>query len=243
MSTTADGAPAPRDNTYNDQLFSAGLRSWFHFARFKWLQAMCRKYRPPADLVVEVGCFDGRALDWLDPHPARYYGFDANWGDGLTYARALRPGAHLTFVECQTGEDLRLGPGEKASLVISLETLEHVPPEALPGYLDRMAEILNGHLFVSVPNEKGPFFLAKHLVKLVLFRDAEPYTLAETVWATLGRLDKVKRREHKGFDYAALRAELDRRFDFVEVRGIPFSVLPLWMNSQVGFVYRSRPEA
>jgi hypothetical protein len=230
---------------YNERIFeSGGLRSFLHLARFRWLREKVAKYRdgqPPAS-VIELGCFDGKAIDYL-PHgrPAAYLGLDANWEGGLDLARKRwREMPAYSFLECSRVADFQVAPATRFDCAISMETLEHLPPEDLEAYLEIIARHLDGHFFVTVPNEKGPLFFLKWLGKRLLTKDGEHYTAAEVFWATVGRSDKVRRDQHKGFDWGALVKTMKRHFDVIEVSGHPLRLLPTWACFSVGIVARSR---
>ncbi|HEY7986877.1 MAG TPA: hypothetical protein VIE17_08145 [Methylophilaceae bacterium] len=96
---------------------------------------------------------------------------------------------------------MRLNRNDVFNIAVTMETLEHVPPQMVDAYLRKIAEHLEGYFFVTVPNEKGIVFLAKWLAKKILSKDAESYSISELANATLGRMDLVARREHKGFDH------------------------------------------
>jgi hypothetical protein len=100
--------------------------------------------------------------------------------------------------------------------------------------------LLNGVFIVTVPNEKGLLFLTKYLIKKLVVGGADEYTYAELLNATLGRMERVARVEHKGFDWEKLLAELKIYFDVEKVQGIQFPWAPLCCNAQIGFVLRSR---
>ena len=85
-----------------------------------------------------------------------------------------------------------------------METLEHVPPEMVEPYLNTLSKHIKGYLFISVPNEKGLFFLIKHILKMIFSKDYPSYKWKEIFFSTVGMMSKVERDEHKGFDYDAL---------------------------------------
>lgn len=221
---------------YNERLFgSSALRRWHHEARFRWLARTLRRLGCVPDSVFELGCFDGKAIAYLPRVPSRYLGCDANWEGGLGLAQeAWRGTAGIEFRESQAPSDIRLD-GETFDAVICMDTLEHVPPESLPTYVDLLARAARGHVLVTVPNEKGVAFAAKYLLKAVLGGN-DPCTLREALDATMCRLDRVARREHKGFDYANVVSLLGRRLAIESVSGIPFGVLPAALNASVGIV-------
>ncbi len=226
---------------YNARLFgSSAVRRWHHGARFRWLSRTLRRLGCSPDSVFELGCFDGKAIAYLPRVPSRYVGCDANWEGGLDLARnAWRATPGIEFRECRSPSDVRLG-GETFDAAICMDTLEHVPPESLPDYVDLLARAARGFVLVTVPNEKGMAFAAKYLYKAVAGGN-EPYSAREVLDAALGRLDRVARREHKGFDYAAVVSLLSRRLAIESVSGIPFGGLPPPLNASVGIVGACAP--
>jgi hypothetical protein len=221
---------------YNARLFSGGLRGRLHHARFHFLVQVTRDV--PNDTIFELGCFDGKSITHLPKRPIEYVGADAGWEGGLAQARRLWP--QYEFHEARSADDLLFLRGRSFDISICMETFEHIPIDRISGYIDLLAEITTGRLIVTVPVELGPVFLAKHLMKRTLRHlsdeEARSYTFGEIVYATLGLTSRVKRREHKGFDYRWLRKLLDRRFRVVVYEGHPFSRLPRWLNFGVGMV-------
>ncbi len=228
------------DRGYNARLFgSSAVRRWYHEARFRWLARTLRRLGCAPDSVLELGCFDARAIGYLPRVPSRYLGCDANWEGGLDRAReAWRGSAGVEFRECRAPSDILLG-GETFDAVICMDTLEHVPPAALSGFVEILSRAARGHVLVTVPNEKGIAFAAKYLLKAVL-GGTEPYTLREAADAALGRLDRVARGEHKGFDYEDVVDLLTRRLAIESLSGIPFAALPPALNPSVGIVGLAR---
>jgi 2-polyprenyl-3-methyl-5-hydroxy-6-metoxy-1,4-benzoquinol methylase len=230
---------------YNERLFeSQSLRSYFHFARFHWLRDRVAKYHGAGRVAraLELGCFDGKSLDALPTgRPLEYLGFDANWENGLDLARAkfaTTPG--YEFREIQSAAGFDLSDQKPFQIAMAMETFEHVKPDDIDVYLERIASKLNGHFFVTVPNEKGVFFLLKWLAKRILGISGEKYQAMEVLNATLGRMHLVKRVEHKGFDWEALVKQMKKHFDIVEVSGHPLSVLPTSLCFGVAIVARTK---
>jgi 2-polyprenyl-3-methyl-5-hydroxy-6-metoxy-1,4-benzoquinol methylase len=230
--------------SYNQRLFSGGFRAYLHFARFHWVARDLAKRGIRYNRVLELGCFDGKLLEFLPKKPDLYLGYDANWEGGIDLAREKwrdRPEAEFHIAE--SAEDLNLAPSQTFELAVCMETLEHVPPEHVAGYLKAIAEHCEGVLLVTVPNEKGLVFLFKWLAKTIIHRKPSRHSVRDVVNATLGRTDRIERAEHKGFNYSVLIAELRDHFDVVEVVGIPFQFLPCFLNFGVGVVAvsKSRP--
>lgn len=224
--------------SYNDRLFSGGIRSYFHFARFDWAADQIKAFGIPSRSVMELGCFDGRMVEHLPAMPDRYIGFDANWEGGLDEAKKKYGGvATMTFVQSTSPKDM-LVPG-RFDLGISLETLEHIPPEMVDDYLRTLAERVDW-LVVTVPNEMGPVFLGKWMVKKLFGMSPRQYTSADVFFSLIGRTDRVARHEHKGFNYRLMRRQIERHFDVVKVQGLPMRWLPTWLCFGVGMVGKSK---
>ena len=226
---------------YNERLFSGGVRKWLHEARFHWLTNQCIEFGLVQKTVLELGCFDARSISYLPMLPSQYYGFDANWEGGLDRAKHIwRDNNKYVFKMATKPGDLDIN--KKVDLCLCLETIEHIPPELVNGYLKRLLEALktDGVLLVTVPNEKGIIFLAKYLAKKFFLGGSEQYDFLEVVNAVLGRMSRVRRREHKGFDWEQLREQLCEFFVITQIQGVQFSWLPVWANPQIGFVMKPK---
>lgn len=227
--------------SYNERLFSGGLRARLHFARFEWIADAIQRHNCRTESVLELGCFDGKLIDALPSRPLRYKGFDANWEGGLDLARKKwKDTPAYSFQEAARPDDLVIPPEERFDMAVAMETLEHIPPEMVDGYLRKLAGNVDGFLFVTVPNEKGVLFLGKWLAKSLFSTDADHYTIAEVANAVIGRSTRIERREHKGFDYDALIVEMSRYFEIVEVSGHPLGFLPHFLCFGVGIVARRK---
>jgi SAM-dependent methyltransferase len=226
---------------YNERLFSGGLRGRLHQSRFHWLHESLRRVHAACARVLELGCFDGRSIAYLLRKPDAYLGLDANWEGGLDAGRRRWKDDHsVRFELCSTPEELlRNVEGERFDTVLCLETLEHLTPEVAAAYIEAIAGVAIGHLLVTVPNEKGPVFLVKYMVKR-LFGDYIPYRPVEIWGALIGRMDLVERNDHKGFDYDDIVRLVGMHFDLLEVSGYPFRRLPRWMGFGVGIAARAR---
>lgn len=227
---------------YNERLFSGkGLRSFFHTARYRWTARVLKKLNCSPKCVIEIGCFDGKLLDYLPVNPERYIGFDAGWEGGLDLAKKRYANKeNYQFIRGDSPDGLDIFDNDIFDFGVAMETLEHIPPEYVRGYLECLSRIVNGYIVITVPNEKGLIFLAKWLVKKVFYGDAESYTFSEIIAATLGRMDKVVRNEHKGFDYQQLISDVEQYFDIIKLDAIPFSGIPISLSFNVGILAKSK---
>ncbi len=229
------------NRSYNQRLFEDNaIRRYLHNGRFRWFKAKCQQYHVGDMRMIELGCFDGRLIDFCPVSPVHYEGYDAGWEGGLEIAMKKFNGRPDRIVRrALEPKDISHIANASFNVGAAMETLEHVPPELLGDYLNEMSRVIDGHFFVTVPNEKGFVFLTKYMVKAFLGSN-QKYTPTEVLNATLGRLAKVPRDDHKGFDYDVLINQLREFFDVVEVEPIPFKLLPRSLGFTIGIVARTR---
>jgi 2-polyprenyl-3-methyl-5-hydroxy-6-metoxy-1,4-benzoquinol methylase len=131
---------------------------------------------------------------------------------------------------------------EDFDFIICMETLEHLDTPVVEQYVQAFRAKLRGYLLITVPNEKGIPFLVKATGARVLGVERYyPYTAAEFFWAVLGRLQRIRRIEHKGFDYARLVSLIQKHFQYVSVDGISPLRLPPSLSLTIGIVASPRP--
>ncbi len=227
--------------SYNKRLFSWNIiRKSFHYSRFNWLKKTLKKYSIEYSNVLEIGCFDGKLLDYLPYPPKKYIGFDADWEGGLGLAQEKY--GHLdniAFSFVLNPDEMKLKEDEFFNLAVCMETFEHIPPTLVCPYLEKVSKHLNGYFLITVPNEKGPFFILKRILKPKNKKEENSY--AFSIWdlinLTFGRTNRVIRKEHKGFDYDHLIYDIRKYFDIVSVQGYSiFRFIPLFLSIGVGIV-------
>lgn len=229
---------------YNQRLFNnKTLRGQIHLARYYWLQACISKYAPDSTTWLELGCFDGKAINYL-PQPITYYeGYDANWEGGLDMAiDGFMSYKNLNFRLCKKIEDFNPQPSS-FDCSICMETLEHLHSNEVENYILILAKATQKYCFVSVPNEKGIVLLLKYLIKTFGYRDnSMSYNFKELLLGLLGKVNRIKREEygHKGFDYAVLIKQLQLYFKVIKVEGIPFHWLPKQLNFTIGIILEKK---
>lgn len=223
--------------SYNNRLFKNPVRRYLHLSRFYWLRNSLSNYNPSFESVIELGCYDGRAIDFLPNTPNTYYGFDRDWEGGLTNAKEkYQNEENFKFVHCESPDKMQLPADSVFSFGICMETLEHLSNSDLNGYLMILSKHVKGPVFITVPNEIGIFFGAKFLIKAIFFRERHNYSIFEFLMQLLGKSEHVTRLEHKGFNHKYLRKELLKYFIIDSEVGIPFKYLPKSLNSQIGWV-------
>jgi hypothetical protein len=243
-------AKRPRPGgSYNNRLFSRGIRSRFHLLRFHWAIAQLKQLQRQDPecfplRCIELGCYDAKTVRFIEdaqlPMEA-YDGFDADWEDGLSLGQALWKGrdeVRLRF--CIKPDDIS-SPERPYNCGLSMETFEHIPPELVEPYLERLSQVIDGYLIITVPVERGVTFFYRHAIKRALGLDRYKFTAAEFMNSMVGRLDRVTRDNHKGFDDRLLVRQVGRYFDVVKVEGIGPGLPVISWNFQCGMVARSRP--
>ena len=225
---------------YEKRLFSGGIRKWVHEARFKWLKQVLSKAKIGHGEIVELGCFNGKSIDYLPMEFKRYVGYDADWEGGLTEAKNKNQNPNVIFKKCVKPEEFSL---EKSfDIFISLETLEHIEPQDLDLYLTKLSKSINsgGVAIISVPNEIGLIFILKTFFKVLIFRDPPEYSVNEFFFQAFNKVHKVIRHQHKGFSYKNFELLLKSYFIVEKTQGLQFEFLPRFLNISIGFVCRKK---
>ena len=128
--TTSRDITSNNRRGYNERLFEGnGVRVKLHNARFSWFRDQMNERVQSAFDLIEIGCFDGRLLDFCPTPPKRYEGFDAGWEGGLKAAQkkyAFHPS--WSFHQARDGSALKGLSTGSFSVCAALETLEHIPP-------------------------------------------------------------------------------------------------------------------
>ena len=228
--------------SYDQRLFSGGLRTWFHESRFIWLSKKLSTYASSNPLkIVELGCFNARSINYLPNNFATYHGVDCNWEGGLDQAKSSFCDERISFSYCVEASGLEIAAD--TNVFISLETLEHLDGQTLKGYIEKIARTLpiNSFLFITVPNEVGLIFVVKRILKRFFFQDhvASEYNYMEFIFQAFGKTDKITRNyDHKGFHWKKLLWQLSESFQPVLVEGVQAPKLPIVLNPSIGFVLK-----
>jgi 2-polyprenyl-3-methyl-5-hydroxy-6-metoxy-1,4-benzoquinol methylase len=229
--------------SYNERLFSSGLRGLYHTLRYRWVADEIAKLKVDHARIVDLGCYDGKTVKFLKKPPAYYLGLDANWEDGLEIGRRLwADHPEVELVACRHPEDIPAR--DPFDIGICMETMEHLPDDILTAYVQSLSQIVTGKLFITVPVERGPMFLMKYLAKsLTRSKGKAKYTIRDVFNLTFSRTNAVQRNEHKGFDERKLIKVLKQHFTIDRVCGV-FPGIPLASaNLTVGIIASPKPSA
>ncbi len=228
---------ASPEATYEERLFSGGFRTWLHESRFHWLRRKILELGCPQDSVVEMGCNNAKTIRYLPRFPKRYVGFDRD-PFNLNLAHELwKDYPNYSFYQCEKPEDLVLN--EQFDIGICMETMEHLSDSCLDGYLRWLAGAVRHYLFVTVPNEKGLLFAAKHIAQRIQGDYYEPYSASEFWHQLRGKTEYVVHDQHKGFDYDRLIGTVSQYFQVQGRAGLPFAKLPTACGFTVAIVAKA----
>jgi len=227
--------------SYNDRLFNnKTIRSKLHYARYYWLEKKLMQYSPEYKSVIELGCYDGKTLNFLNQNIS-YTGYDANWEGGLDIAKSKNL-ANAKFISSETISEFN--PDRiQYDISICMETLEHLPIIELDNYIKILHESTKQYCFITIPNEQGLILVAKYFTKKYIIRNVtEAYSIKDLYNGFIGRTDRIKRNEggHKGFDYNNMIESLSSQFQLIEINGIPFQKLSAKMNFSIGIVLKKK---
>jgi SAM-dependent methyltransferase len=255
-----DAGRALREGHYaTKQIFCRDrLIAWSHRRRFEIGLRLAAAF--PAKRLLDYGCGDGTFLALLtaDPNrPARAVGaeLDAFQVDDCRKRLGDRPG--LSFQSIADLDDVT--HDGQYDVVVCMEVLEHVV--AIDAIVERLWQLAarDGTLLVSVPVETGIPLLLKQAARKVAgwrgigdYPGTSPYTAREywsSVWA--GESQHIQRpvygtdgpmpfHDHKGFNWMALRARFQARFELAGTIASPVPWLGPHLATQVWFVLRKR---
>lgn len=224
---------------YNERLFQ-GWQSIYHLRRFYWLKKQLEEYGKNNASFIELGCFDAKTLDFIPKvQLGHYLGLDANWEKGLDDAKGrYKDDPRIIFQYCSKPDEVPTNDA-KYDFGIALETLEHVRPELMDAFLEKMFFNIDGYIFITVPVERGFSLLVATAIRIIN-RTWEKYGLLEWLNAFLGRMHKVSRIEHKGFDDRIFINQVSKYFDIEKIEGIFFNTPYANFNLSIGIVAKSK---
>lgn len=228
--------------SYNERMFSSGIRGKMHSARFEWLVRELLRRGITGGSVFELGCHDARTIDFLESAGFkidRFLGVDANEHGGVEMAQerfGSRPG-----YEFIAGMDASVipTPEKPYDLFICMETFEHIPEAGVEQYLKRVKDVVKGTLFITVPIERGGVFLAKNMARSLIAKEHRDLSRKE-YWAhVFGRMDDIRHDGHIGFDDRRVVRQVRKYFQIEKVSTIGPSVPIKVIGFQRGIIARS----
>ena len=123
-------------------------------------------------------------------------------------------------------------------VVVALETLEHIPEGDVVRLVEKISRLKPLLFCCSVPVEVGPSIWCKNLGSFLMGYRRTKYTLSQTIWAGLYKLDKLPRHgsTHRGFNWLWLAQTIRYNFRIEKIKTLPFGFIPAWLAPTVFFV-------
>jgi 2-polyprenyl-3-methyl-5-hydroxy-6-metoxy-1,4-benzoquinol methylase len=235
--------------------------AWSHGSRFR----MARRLAEPlaGARLLDYGCGDGTFLALVHDLFPEAIGADLDPKQTADCVRRFASWTGLSFI---LTDDLA-GPGHNGSfdLVFCMEVLEHCTDEVRSQVLQDLQRLVStdGTVIVSVPIEIGPSLLGKQIVRMIAgwrrlgdYQYRETYTLWElgkmvfagartAIHRPVFRTEMTPGRPtffhgHKGFNWRALRRQLEEYFRIQQVLFSPLAWLGGFLSSQAWVVCKHR---
>ena len=226
---------------YNQRLFaSSGVRGWYHRSRYVWLRECIRSLGIASPRVIELGCYDGKTLDYIDP-PAYYLGLDANWEGGLDIGQQRWAGhSNVELRECHSPDDMP--ERGRFDVGVCMEVLEHMPYDLAERYLQKLSSVITNTLLIAAPREHGVIYLVKHLTKAAMgWRGLDrSVSWRESALLTFGLTPRVPHQDHIGYDERITAASVAKYFDIHRIEGIFPPFTPRALSFSAGIIARKR---
>ena len=234
MTIIAPAFPSLVEQYLNDQRFN-GLVAWLHAQRYRRIKAVLTAAQLPAGAhLLDIGC--GPATLFAELHNAigiSYTGIDIN-SQFVEMALKTYGTAHpFKVIEADiTVSETFKGLGS-FDVVAALETFEHLRPAHVSSVLANIRGIMPRYFICSVPIETGPAIAVKNVGSWLMgYSRHREYSLADTLWSTLGWMDKVRPWSggHRGFDWRIFEREVRKHFTikrrlFLPSRHLSMSVM------------------
>ncbi len=228
-----------------DQSFNKVL-DYVHNIRFKnVLKEVSSFSKSNPDKVIsilDIGCAYGKLFGILDSRfNINYIGIEPSKDFVLVAKKHWGDKKNFTIFNDYAQNVL---PSIKdVDIVISLETLEHIPENVCVRVVELVKKINPKLFLVSVPVEIGPSIWMKNIFSILSgYSRHKEYTWKETFYAGLGKLDKLPPHGtgHKGFDYRWLAQTIRHNFSIIKIKKSPISFLSAYFSISVFFVAKVR---
>jgi len=231
--------------------------AWSHGSRFRMARRLAEPFAGAR--LLDYGCGDGTFLALVHDLFPQAVGADLDPKQTADCARrfASWPGLSFILTEDLTGLD----PSGNFDLIFCMEVLEHCTGDVRPQVLKDLQRLVSadGTVIVSVPIEIGPSLLGKQLVRMIAgWRGLGDYQYRETyTWGELFKMvfagaqtvidrpvlcaELIAGRPtfyhgHKGFNWRALRRQLEEYFRIQQVLFSPLGWLGGFFSSQAWFI-------
>lgn len=226
------------------QKFNA-IVAWLHSLRYR--HVISRFAAIHSDLkravtITDVGCAHAKLYSLLNDHiPISYTGIEAN--EHLAGLALSRYGSNDNFRVIFESAVSALDRVGQPDVVVALETLEHIPEADAVRIVEKIASMRPHRFIASFPIEIGPAIWFKNVGSLLCqYERHKEYTWAETFWAGLYQLDRLRPHitGHRAFDWRWLVQTIRHNFRIVELRRFPLNFMPAAAGTSIFLVAEPR---
>ena len=154
---------------------------------------LCREFLTANDVVLDVGCGDGKLTSELGKYCKRVVGVD-NQEIAITFAKLMVQGTDNVSFLVEDGRSLK--SETSFDVVTSFDVIEHIPVDDVRGFVEQLSDKLKpgGTLIITTPNrnelrgriwghnDQGTARLA--ILLIALWRSRHPRTLYLTAGNT-----------------------------------------------------------
>jgi len=215
--------------------------AFLHQQRFRALAREVRAISLPRPIrVLDLGAGPAKAFEVLDRIASiDYTGIDTNINFFQFATSRYGQANNFRMFNASFLDETFLASLGHFDLAFALETMEHIGPCAAESLARTMINLGVEKFICSVPIETGPPVALKNIGSLLCgYGRHIEYSFADTWWAALGRLDKVRAHDggHRGFDWRELSSMLSIYYPRKKASLLPFSHLPAWLNTSAFFV-------
>jgi hypothetical protein len=215
------------------------INSWLHSFRYRRILDIFDSLAIDRPInVIELGSAHGKLFGLLNSrYRINYTGIEID--QTLAQISVSRFGDSANFRAIEGSATRILPTLSSADVVIALETMEHIKESDVVRIVEMVAE-MRPRLFVcSVPVEIGPAIWIKNVGSwLTGYSRHLEYTWAETFWAGLYNMDRLRRHNggHLGFDWRWLAQTIRHNMRIREISRFPFPFVAAGMSTSVFIV-------
>jgi SAM-dependent methyltransferase len=220
--------------------------SYIHNIRFNEVIRQLKSFKNTHEggviKILDIGCAYGKLYSVLNNEfNINYIGIEPNQEFFEVAQKNFADNSNFTIFNSYA-QDI-LDDIKNIDIVISLETLEHIPESICVRIIEKIKNINPKFFIVSVPIEIGLSVWMKNIFSFITgYSRHKDYTWKETFYAGLGKLDKLPPHEieHKGFDYRWLAQTIRHNFKIIKTKKFPVNFLPASFGVSIFFVAKPR---
>lgn len=195
--------------------------------------------------ILEIGCADGQLFGLLDQHYCIEYTGIELFADFASVAQKKHGHkANFNLIHGSVMNCLDNIVNTEYDLIISLETLEHIPWTEVITLLQSLSHSQCKHFLFSIPNEIGPAVLIKNIGSFIMrYPRYREYSWRHTWYAGFYRLDQLPRHHinHIGFDWRWIVQLIRYNFRILKIKKSPFKFIPSYLSPSFFIICTPNP--